>query len=69
MSISTRTEIPTAVIRAIFGTDEPGTWDARQQGQIASWAGEPRESNPWNTPISRTHLNCAEWYRGWEMGV
>lgn len=62
-------QIPTAVIRAIFGTDVPGTWDAFQQGQLASYLGQPRESNPWNVPVTSSHINCSDWFRGWEQGV
>lgn len=64
-----RTPIPLAVIRAIFHRDSPGIWDAYQQGQLARWAGEARETNPWNDIISRTHVNCPLWFRGWDAGI
>lgn len=58
----------TAIAARIFG-DRQHFWDAYQQGQLARETGEARDSNPWDKPISRTHANCGDWYRGWDAGA
>jgi len=43
-----------------------GIWDAHDQGRFAHATGSPRNSNPWDDAIGRSHINCGDWYRGWD---
>lgn len=41
-------------------------WDSYDQGRLAHANGQERASNPWDDAFSRTHVNCGDWYRGFD---
>ena len=41
-------------------------WSAYDAGRLAHAVGMRRDENQWDTDLTRTHVNCADWWRGWD---